>query len=903
MASINSFDCKRAFIIDGKEYNYFSIKAAEENGAGNLSNLPYSLKVLAENMLRNEDGMSVTADDITSLGKWVSETKKNIGTPRNTRNNREINFYPARILMPDVNMGLLVELTAMRDAVSELGGDPKSINPLIPVDVVIDHSVIADFHGTEDALQRNVALEYERNGERYSFLKWAAQAFENVRIVPPGAGILHQVNIEYIANVVTGREINGELCAIPDSLLGMDSHTTMVNGISVFGWGVGGLEGGTAMLGQPISMLIPDVVGCKLIGELGPASTPTDVALTATQMLRDYGVVQNFVEYCGPGLDEMSATNRATLGNMSPEYGATMGFSPIDTKTLDYLRVSGRSEEQINLVETYAKLQGLWRDPTKKEPTYTDIVEIDLSDIEPCMAGPSRPNQKTLLSRIPKNFATTLEDMCGTAEIKAVNVPGKDFKLSHGKVMIAAITSCTNTSNPAVMLAAGLLARNARLRGLRPKPWVKASISPGSRVVADYFEAAGVQKDLDALGFNIVGFGCVTCMGNSGPLETSIADTINEHDLIVGAVLSGNRNFEGRVHPQCRANYLASPPLVVAYALAGSLQINLITDPLGQDAEGNDIFLHDIWPAPKEVESIMEDVITPEMFRKRYESIYEGTPEWQAMETDEGIEFRWPENSEYIKRPPLFEGMQMELPKLEDIKGARCLIMAGDMTTTDHISPISVIPEEHSAGQYLLSKGVEREDFNTYGARRTNHEVMMRGTFGNIRFKNEMVDGKEGGFTRYWPNGEEMSVFDAAMKYKSDGVPLVVVGAQAYGTGSSRDWAAKGTKLLGIRAVIAENLERIHRSNLIGMGVLPLQFKDGETRKTLELNGSEKFDIAGLSEGLTPRQDIECKITRENGEQLTIQLRCRLDTEVELEYFNNGGMLHYCLRQALLKAA
>ena len=900
MASKNSFDCKRTFTVDGKEFTYFSLEAASANGAGNLTGLPYSLKTLAENMLRNEDGVSVTADDIQALGNWIRATKD---TTKNQKDEREINFYPARILMPDVNMGLLVELTAMRDAVVELGGDANTINPRIPVDVVVDHSVIADFHGSEDSMQKNVALEYERNGERYSFLKWAAQAFENVSIVPPGAGILHQVNIEYIATVVAEREIDGETYAIPDSLLGMDSHTTMVNGIAVFGWGVGGLEGGTAMLGQPISMLIPDVVGCRLTGELGPAATPTDVALTATQMLRDHGVVQNFVEYCGPGLDQMSATNRATLGNMSPEYGATMGFSPIDHKTLEYLRVSGRSEQQIELVETYAKEQGMWREPGAEEPTYTDFVDIDLGSIEPCVAGPSRPNQKTPLSQVPANFSDTLEEMRGTTEISEVPVTGEEYGLSHGKIMIAAITSCTNTSNPAVMLAAGLLARNARAKGLERKPWVKASVSPGSRVVADYFEAAGVQDDLDALGFNIVGFGCVTCMGNSGPLDAPLAEAIDENDLVVGAVLSGNRNFEGRVHPQCRANYLASPPLVVAYSLAGSLEINLTTDPLGQDRDGNDVYLKDIWPSPEQVQELIDDIITPEMFRERYGQVYDGTSEWQEMETDTGIEFKWPTDSEYIKRPPLFQDMEVELPKVEDIESARCLIMAGDMTTTDHISPISVIPKDHSAGQYLMSKGVEQKDFNTYGARRTNHEVMVRGTFGNIRFKNEMVGGKEGGYTRHWPDGEEMTVFDAAMKYKSAGIPLVVVGAQAYGTGSTRDWAAKGTKLLGIRAVIAENLERIHRSNLIGMGILPLQFKDGMTRLTLKLDGSEQFDIAGLSGGLTPRQDIDCKITRADGTSQTITLRCRLDTEVELEYFNNGGMLHYCLRQALREAA
>ncbi|MDA0656775.1 MAG: aconitate hydratase AcnA [Proteobacteria bacterium] len=893
MASLDSFDAKRTFNVNGKEYTYFSLAAASENGAGDLTNLPYSLKVLAENMLRNENGVAITADDIKALGSWTKTTKVD----------REINFFPIRVLMPDINMGLLCELTAMRDAIAGLGGDPSTINPLIPVDVVVDHSVIADFHGTGDALQKNVAMEYERNGERYSFLKWAAQAFKNVRIVPPGSGILHQVNIEYIASVVAELEQDGTLYAAPDSLLGMDSHTTMANGIAVFGWGVGGLEGGTAMLGQPVSMLIPEVVGCRLTGELGPAATPTDLALTATQMLRDHGVVQKFVEFCGPGLDTMSATNRATLGNMSPEYGATMGFSPIDENTLSYLRTSGRSDEQVALVETYAKEQGLWRDPTAKEPIFTDIVEIDLSKIEPCVAGPSRPNQKMPLSHVPESFSETVKDMTGSAASKKVTVAGKDFSLDHGNIMIAAITSCTNTSNPTVMMAAGLLARNARAKGLERKPWVKASLSPGSQVVADYFEAAGLQGDLDALGFNIVGFGCVTCMGNSGPLEAPLVDAIEDNGLIVGAVLSGNRNFEGRVHPQCRANYLASPPLVVAYALAGSLNINITTDSLGDDKDGNPVYLKDIWPSPQEVQKVIDDVITPEMFRNRYGKIHDGTAEWQALEADSGIEFNWPTDSEYIKRPPLFEGMEVALPKVDDINSARCLIMAGDMTTTDHISPISVISKDQSAGQYLLDKGIEQKDFNTFGARRTNHEVMVRGTFGNIRFRNELMGGREGGYTRHWPDGEEMSVFDAAMKYKTDGVPLVVVGAQAYGTGSSRDWAAKGTMLLGIRAVIAETFERIHRSNLIGMGVLPLQFPDGMNRKTLHLDGTETYDIIGIAGGLSPKQEITCTITREDGSVEEVALICRLDTEVELEYFNHGGMLQFCLRQALVEAA
>jgi aconitate hydratase len=893
MVSRDSFDSRRKFTVNGREYTYFSLAAASENGAGDLTKLPYSLKVLAENLLRNEDGVAITADDIRALGTWT----------RSGRVDREINFFPIRILMPDINMGLLCELTAMRDAIAALGGDPATINPLIPVDLVVDHSVIADFAGTADALQRNVALEYERNGERYSFLKWAAQAYENVRIVPPGTGILHQVNIEYLASVVAELQQDGETVACPDSLLGMDSHTTMVNGIAVFGWGVGGLEGGTAMLGQPVSMLIPEVVGCRLVGELGPAATPTDVALTATQMLRDRGVVQKFVEYCGPGLQAMSATNRATLGNMSPEYGATMGFSPIDDNTLAYLRTTGRPAEKVALVEAYAKEQGLWRHAGDPEPVFTDVVEIDLDAIEPCVAGPSRPNQKTPLSQVPANFAEALADMKGATGSRETPVAGRDFSLDHGKIMIAAITSCTNTSNPAVMLAAGLLARKARAKGLKPKPWVKTSLAPGSRVVADYFEKAGVQDDLDALGFNVVGFGCVTCMGNSGPLAAPLADAIRDNDLIVGAVLSGNRNFEGRVHPQCRANYLASPPLVVAYALAGSLDINLATDPLGRDGDGNDVYLKDIWPAPSEVQAAIDAVVTPEIFRNRYAHVFDGTAEWQALRADTGLAFDWSADSEYIKRPPLFEGFQTDLPRIGDITGARCLVMAGDMTTTDHISPVSVIPKEGSAGKYLLEKGVAQADFNTYGARRTNHEVMVRGAFGNIRFRNEMMGGREGGWTRHMPDGAEMSVFDAAMTYRAEGVPLVVVGAKAYGTGSSRDWAAKGTMLLGIRAVIAEDFERIHRSNLIGMGVLPLQFPPGVTRKTLRLDGSESFDIAGIAGGLSPKQTVSCTITRADGTRAAVDLTCRLDTEVELKYFRNGGMLHYCLRQALGQAA
>ena len=896
MATGNSLGSKSTLTVNGETFAYYSLAKAEAAGAGDFSRLPYSLKVLAENLLRNEDGMAVTVDDIRALGAWT-ETRTS---------DKEVNYHPARVLMPDISgIPLLGDLSAMRDAMARLGGDPATINPRTPIDFIVDHSVMVDVAGTADALRRNEEIEFARNRERYLFLKWAQKAYKNIRILPPGSGILHQVNLEYLARVVWTQETNGETVAYPDCLIGMDSHTPMINGMGIFGWGVGGIEAGTAMLGQPVSMVIPEVIGCRFTNTLPEGATATDLVLTVTETLRAKGVVQKFVEYCGPGLDTLSLTDRATVANMSPEYGATMGFFPVDQETLNYLKVTGRSDDQCALVEAYAKEQGLWRDSGAPEPAFTDVVEIDLSTVEPSLAGPYRPNQRARLSQVPARFAEALGEQAGpdAAKVTPATVKDRDFELGHGAVAIAAITSCTNTSNPAVMIGAGLLARNAVAKGLSKKPWVKASLAPGSRVVADYLAEADLQKDLDALGFNLVGFGCMTCMGNSGPLDEPIADAIAENDLVVASVLSGNRNFEGRVHPQCRVNFLASPPLVVAYALAGSVTIDLRNDPLGTGSDGNPVYLADIWPTTAEVQQAMSDTISAEMFRTRYADIADGGPEWQALDAGGGLTFDWNPASDYMRQPPYFTETEPEPEAVTDIRGARPLVMVGDMTTTDHISPVGTIDVEGAAGRYLIGEGVEQQDFNSFGARRSNHEVMIRGTFANIRIRNEMAPGTEGGFTRHMPDGETMTVFDAAMKYRDEGVPLVVVGGREYGTGSSRDWAAKGTRLLGIRAVIAEGLERIHRSNLIGMGVLPLQFKDGVTRKTLGLDGSETFDITGLENGIAPRMDVACRITRADGTSEDITLTCRLDTAVEVEYYRNGGMLHYVLRQSLKDAA
>ena len=879
-------DFEATFELAGESVTYFSLAKAEAVGLGAFGKLPKSLKVLGENLLRNCNKLAVSEDDIRGLGAWASDPTMV----------REVAYHPVRILMPDMSgIPLLVDLSAMRDAVNDFGGDPAKINPRLPIDFVIDHSVNVDYHGRPDALQRNMALEYERNGERYRFVKWAQQAYENIEVIPPGMGILHQVNVEHIARVVWSETVDGRRHAYPDTMLGMDSHTPMINALSIFGWGVGGLEAGAAMLGQAVSMLIPNVVGVRIVGRLPEGATTTDAVLTVTEKLRAHGVVGKFVEYFGPGLDHLALTDRATLSNMSPEYGATMGFFPIDDRTLEFLRTTGRDTDQVVLVEAYAKEQGLWRGT--EAPVFTETIEIDLSDVEPCLAGPYRPNQRTSLGQVPKSYQDAMTAM-GRKE-KPVSPAGTDGELRDGAVVLAAITSCTNTSNPAVMLGAGLLARNAVRHGLRTKEWVKTSLSPGSAVVADYLTKAGLQEYLDALGFHVTGFGCMSCGGLSGPLPEAIARAIQDNDLAVGAVLSGNRNFEGRVHALCRLNYLASPMLVVAYALAGNLACNMTADALGVDSGGNAVYLKDIWPTPDEIDEAIRSAISPDLYRTRYATATDGDENWQALPAGKGVLFEWEKNSTYIQRPPLFEGFTPVPGKTLDIRGARALAMVGDMTTTDHISPVGFIPPEVPAGEYLQSLGVAPKDFNIYGTRRTNHEIMVRGTFANIRLRNEMAPGTEGGFTTHQPTGDVLTIYDAAMRYAAEGMPLIVIGGDAYGTGSSRDWAAKGTKLLGIRAVIAEGLERIHRSNLIGMGILPLQFQQGVTRKTLGLDGSETFSLTGLETSIKPRMAVKLEIARSDGSVETLDLICRLDTEVEVDYYRHGGMLHYCLREAL----
>lgn len=874
------------FALNGESVIYYSLATAESRGYGDFTRLPRSLKVLGENLLRNIDKPAVAEEDLRTLGGWTA----------NPKTVQEVAYHPVRILMPDMSgIPLLVDLSAMRDAVQEFGGDPKTINPRLPIDFVIDHSVNVDFSGIPDALQRNMALEYERNAERYRFVKWAQNAFENISVIPPGMGILHQVNVEHIGRVVWSDQVDGRRRAYPDTMLGMDSHTPMINALSIFGWGVGGLEAGAAMLGQAVSMLIPNVIGVRIVGELPEGTTTTDAVLTVTERLRAHGVVGKFVEYFGPGLEHLALTDRATLANMSPEYGATMGFFPIDQQTLDFLRTTGRSPEQMNLVEAYAKEQGLWRGA--EEPVFTETLEIDLSQVEPCMAGPYRPNQRTPLGQVPQSYRDALTEIARSPTESPV--AGADYTLRDGAIVLAAITSCTNTSNPAVMIGAGLLARNAVRKGLRAKPWVKTSLSPGSAVVADYLVKADLQNALDTLGFQVTGFGCMSCGGLSGPLAEPIAAAIRDRDLAVGAVLSGNRNFEGRVHALCRMNYLASPLLVVASAIAGHLECNLTEDPLGRDDTGNPVFLRDIWPTPSEIDDAIRSAISPDLYRSRYAGANDGDENWQALPTGDGDLFDWDAQSTYIRRPPLFEGFAPVPGECSDIRGARALVMVDDMTTTDHISPVGAIPADVPAGEYLQSLGVAPKDFNIYGTRRTNHEVMIRGTFANIRLKNELAPGTEGGFTTHQPTGDVMTMYDAAMRYAEEGTPLLVIGGNAYGTGSSRDWAAKGTKFLGIRVVIAEDFERIHRSNLIGMGVLPLQFTDGVNRKTLALNGSELFDITGLKDGISARMSMPCRITRSDGSIQEVELRCRLDTDVEVEYYRHGGMLHYCLREAL----
>jgi aconitate hydratase len=883
----DSLSTRSTLEAGGKQYAYYSLDKAAKV-LGDISRLPYSMKVLLENLLRFEDGVTVTRDDLQCMADWVKER----------RISREIQYRPARVLMQDfTGVPAVVDLAAMRDAMKSLGGDPQKINPLVPVHLVIDHSVMVDEFGNAKAFEKNVELEYARNSERYEFLKWGSQAFDNFQVVPPGTGICHQVNLEYVAQAVwTSRDQNGEEVAYPDTLVGTDSHTTMINGLGVLGWGVGGIEAEAAMLGQPVSMLIPEVVGFRLAGALAEGITATDLVLTVTQMLREKGVVGRFVEFCGSGLDALSLADRATIANMAPEYGATCGFFPIDERTLEYLRLTGREESRIELVRAYAQAQGLWRDAASPEPVFTDMLELDMSSVQPSLAGPRRPQDKVLLSDVDDRFNDELEATYKKASDPRVPVEGEQFDLGNGDVVIAAITSCTNTSNPSVLVAAGLVARKARALGLDSKPWVKTSLAPGSKVVTDYLDRAGLSDDLNAIGFDLVGYGCTTCIGNSGPLAEPISRAIAEQDLVVCSVLSGNRNFEGRVSPDCRANYLASPPLVVAYALKGTVRADMNSEPIGTARNGTPVFLKDIWPTNDEIRALIDAHVNSDMFRTRYADVYHGDARWRAIEVTGGDTYSWPSGSTYIANPPYFEGMTMTPAAIDDIDNARALAVFGDSITTDHISPAGAIKLDSPAGQYLIDKGVPRQEFNSYGARRGNHEVMMRGTFANIRIRNRMLKDVEGGFTLHAPTGEQMPIYDAAMRYKADGTPLVVIAGKEYGTGSSRDWAAKGTVLLGVRAVIAESFERIHRSNLVGMGVLPLQFRDGEGANVLEIDGTETFSIADVA-AIKPRQDVPVVVTDKDGQSRTIITRCRIDTYNELEYFHAGGILHYVLRR------
>jgi aconitate hydratase len=891
-----SANWRRHLKVGSKTFDYFSLKAAEKAGLGRFGPLPFSLKILAENLLRFEDGRSVTIKDIKALGAWAEKH----------RSEREIAFRPARVLMQDfTGVPAVVDLAAMRQAVRDAGGDPKVINPLLPVDLVIDHSVTVDNWSRRDAFKANVEMEYRRNAERYTFLRWGQGAFANFRVVPPGTGICHQVNLEYLAKTVWTAKTDGRDLAYPDTVVGLDSHTTMINGLSVLGWGVGGIEAEAAMLGQPISMLIPEVVGFKLMGGLREGATATDLVLTVTEMLRKKGVVGRFVEFFGPGLDQLSLADRATIANMAPEYGATCGFFPIDAETLRYLKATGRAPARVRLVEAYAKAQGLWRGPRTPDPTFTDKLELNLGRVEPSLAGPKRPQDRVPLSQAALEFATALGTAFGKTAGMELRKPveGANFDLGHGDVVIAAITSCTNTSNPTVMLGAGLLARNALKRGLHVKPWVKTSLAPGSKVVSDYLAKSGVQKDLDKLGFNLVGYGCTTCIGNSGPLPENITKSITENDLIVCSVLSGNRNFEGRVHPLTKANYLASPMLVVAYALAGSLRIDIFKDPIGEDREAKPVYLREIWPSNRDIAGAVAGHVKPSMFREEYSEVFKGNTAWRRIETGGGLTFAFDPQSTYVRYPPYFANMPKEPAALAPIRQAKLLAMLGDSITTDHISPAGAIRRDSPAGIYLMEHGVEPKDFNSYGSRRGNHEVMMRGTFANIRLRNEMAPGTEGGVTRHLPTEETLSIFDAAMRYQKDGVPLIVVAGKEYGAGSSRDWAAKGPRLLGVRAVLAESFERIHRSNLVGMGVLPLQFSAGQSRKTLHLDGSERFDVEGLGADPKPKMMLKLKIGRADGREETIEALCRIDTWDEVEYYRHGGILPFVLRQLLQRAA
>ena len=925
---MDSFNSRATLDVDGKEYEIYRLDAVD--GADKL---PYSLKILTENLLRTEDGANVTADHIKALANWNPDDEPET----------EIQFTPARVVMQDfTGVPCVVDLATMREAVADLGGSPDKINPLAPAELVIDHSVVIDVFGRADAFERNVELEYGRNEERYQFLRWGQGAFDDFKVVPPGTGIVHQVNIEYLARGVMTREVDGVERAYPDTCVGTDSHTTMVNGLGVLGWGVGGIEAEAAMLGQPVSMLIPRVVGFKLTGEIPTGATATDVVLTITQMLREHGVVGKFVEFYGEGVSAVPLANRATIGNMSPEFGSTAAIFPIDDVTVDYYRLTGRSEEQCKLIEAYAKEQGLWHDPSR-EAAYSEYLELDLSTVVPSIAGPKRPQDRIELSEAKEAFAAALPNYVSEEEQEAsdldeaveetfpasdpiapvygedsgeaiVDTPtatrrphkrvkvtmedGTETELDHGAVVISSITSCTNTSNPSVMLAAALLARNAVERGLSVKPWVKTSMAPGSKVVTHYYEKAGLWPALEALGYHLVGYGCTTCIGNSGPLPEEISAVINDNDLAVVSVLSGNRNFEGRINPDVKMNYLASPPLVIAYGLAGTMDFDFEAEPLGTDKDGNEVFLKDIWPSPDEVQQVMDSSITQEMFESDYADVFAGDERWRALQTPEGDIFEWDEESTYVRKPPYFEGMSMELTPVEDITGARVLAKLGDSVTTDHISPAGAIKFDSPAGEYLKSHGVSRRDFNSYGSRRGNHEVMIRGTFANIRLRNQLLDGVEGGYTKNFLTGEQDSIFDASQAYQEAGIPLVILGGTEYGSGSSRDWAAKGTALLGVKAVITESFERIHRSNLIGMGVLPLQFPDGENADSLGLDGTETFDISGiteLNEGTTPKT-VKVTARKDDGSTIEFDARVRIDTPGEREYFRNGGILQYVLR-------
>jgi len=886
---------RRTLSVDGKNYDYYSLPEAAKT-LGDISRLPVSLKILLENVLRFENGGSYKVDDAKAIAGWLAAAHSEMEVP----------FKPARILMQDfTGVPAVVDLAAMRDGITRLGGNPEKVNPLVPVDLVIDHSVMVDVYARPDALAKNVEIEFERNGERYRFLRWGQEAFDNFRVVPPGTGICHQVNLEYLGQCVWTSSDGGTSFAYPDTLYGTDSHTTMVNGLGILGWGVGGIEAEAAMLGQPIAMLIPDVIGFRLIGKLPEGATATDLVLTVTQMLRRKGVVGKFVEFFGPGLDQLGLADRATVGNMAPEYGATCGFFPVDKVALGYLHLTGRDEHRIKLVEAYLKAQGMFHEPGAPEPVFTDTLELDLGKVVPSIAGPKRPQDRVALKDASAAFKAELTTGLGVPANDvniSVKVDGKNYEITHGDVVLAAITSCTNTSNPSVLVAAGLVARKAHARGLRPKPWVKTSLAPGSQVVTEYLDKSGLTADLDAIGFNLVGYGCTTCIGNSGPLEDPIADAIEDHRLVAVAVLSGNRNFEGRVHANVRANYLASPPLVVAYALLGKMTEDITTAPLGIGSDGQPVYLKDVWPTNQEIADVIAVSLSRDQFLKRYGEVTKGPKQWQSIEVDADSEtYRWSDGSTYVKNPPYFDGITMEPPPVTDVHGARILAELGDSITTDHISPAGSIRKTSPAGDYLLERQVTQANFNSYGARRGNHEIMMRGTFANIRIRNEMLTDVEGGMTRHLPSGDVMPIYDAAMRYKQEGVPLVIFGGKEYGTGSSRDWAAKGTMLLGARAVIVESFERIHRSNLVGMGVLPLTFKDGMDRKSLGITGEEIIDVVGL-DGLRPGMDLTLAIHRPDGKTDEVPVRCRIDTADEVEYYRHGGILQYVLR-GMAKAA